>query len=75
LPGHDTQFYFCHVQSRAVLSCQPSNRLNRYSRPPFAPVRDPTAEQVLELGKMAAVVDMHKARTVEAPGIAKIGVR
>jgi hypothetical protein len=33
-----------------------------------------TAEQVLELGKMAAVVDVLKARTVEAAGTAKIGV-
>ena len=33
-----------------------------------------TPEQVLELGKMAAVVDVHKARTVEARGTAKIGV-
>jgi hypothetical protein len=34
-----------------------------------------TAEQTLELGKMAAVVDAHKARTVEAAGTAKAGVR
>ena len=34
-----------------------------------------TAEQVLELGKMAAVVDMHNVRTVEAAATAKIGVR
>jgi hypothetical protein len=33
-----------------------------------------TPEQVLELGKMAAVLDAHKARTVEAAGTAKIGV-
>jgi hypothetical protein len=33
-----------------------------------------TAEQVLELGKMAAVVDVHKSRTVEAAGTAKHGV-
>jgi len=34
-----------------------------------------TAEQVLELGKMAAVVDVHKSRTVETAGTAKIGAR
>jgi hypothetical protein len=34
-----------------------------------------TAEQTLELGKMAAVVDVHKARKVEAAGRAKAGVR
>jgi len=33
-----------------------------------------TPEQMLDLGKMAAVVDVHKARTVEARGTAKIGV-
>jgi hypothetical protein len=33
-----------------------------------------TADQVLELGKMAPVVDVHKARTVEAAGTAKVGV-
>ena len=33
-----------------------------------------TAEQVLELGKMAAVVDVHKSRTVEVGGTAKVGV-
>jgi hypothetical protein len=33
-----------------------------------------TAEQVLELGKMAAVVDVHKAGTAKAAGTAKIGV-
>jgi hypothetical protein len=32
-----------------------------------------SGEQVLELGKMAAVVDVHRARTVEAAGAAKIG--
>jgi hypothetical protein len=34
-----------------------------------------TAEQALELGKMSSLVDVHKARTVEAAGTAKIGVR
>jgi hypothetical protein len=34
-----------------------------------------TAEQVLELGKIAAVVDVHKAHKVEGTGGAKIGVR
>jgi hypothetical protein len=34
-----------------------------------------TAEQVLEFGKMAAVEDVHKARTVEAAGTAMAGVR
>jgi hypothetical protein len=34
-----------------------------------------TAEKTLELGKMAAVVDGHKARNVEAAGTAKTGVR
>jgi len=34
-----------------------------------------TAEQTLELGKMAAVVDGHKARKAEAAGTAKAGVR
>jgi len=32
-------------------------------------------EQALELGKIAAVGDVHKARTVEAAGTAKMGVR
>jgi hypothetical protein len=34
-----------------------------------------TAEQTLELGKMAAVVDVHKDRKVEAAGTAKAGIR
>jgi hypothetical protein len=34
-----------------------------------------TAEQVLELGKMAAVVDLHKAHTSQAAGAVKIGGR
>jgi hypothetical protein len=34
-----------------------------------------TTEQVLELGKMAAVVDVHKARPVEAVATASVGVR
>jgi hypothetical protein len=33
------------------------------------------AEQALVLGKMAAVVDVHKARTGEASGPAKVGVK
>ena len=34
-----------------------------------------TAEQVLELGKMAVVTDVHKTLTRETMGAAKVGVR